>query len=248
MLRFLCCCFFTEDSENERQPLLESKSSDANEAGSARQTLPSHKAQSVSRTGRLLMRRVCVPDLDKRFSDMAETFNEQQECYEAMVGHIDNLRHTYGCAHRDTLSFSECLGKIRNEHNASYRISLKMRGYDFYLSVVPVGLEDESEAKMLPPCLRTAQSELRGTCERAKATISKGTTLQELIGWLLRSRDQMSNRVNEATPSYQERGRLNENLEENMKEVRRAKDLSMKYRQQAGEVFVEAAQIAGNYL
>lgn len=122
-----------------------------------------------------------------------------------------------------------------------------MKGYDFYLSVVPVGLEDENEDKMPPPCLMTAQTELRSTCERAKATISKGTALQELIGWLLRSRDQISCQVNEAAPSYQERGRLNENLEENMREVRRAKDLSMKYRQHAGDVFTEAAQIAGDY-
>lgn len=63
------------------------------------------------------MRRVCVPDFDKRFLDMAETFNEQQECYEAMVGHIANLRQTYGCGHSDTLALSECLGKIRKEHS-----------------------------------------------------------------------------------------------------------------------------------
>lgn len=101
---------------------------------------------------------------------------------------------------------------------------------------------------MLPSCLRMAQDELRGTSESAKATISKGTTLQELIGWLLRSKDQMTNQVKGAATSYQEQGRLNENLEENIREVKRAKDLSMKYRQQAGEVFTEAAQIAGDYL
>lgn len=70
----------------------------------------------MKRTGRLVMRRVCVPELDKRFSDMAETFNEQQECYEAMIRHIRNVQQTYGCAHSDTLFFSECLGKIREEH------------------------------------------------------------------------------------------------------------------------------------
>lgn len=123
-----------------------------------------------------------------------------------------------------------------------------MKGYDFSLSVVPLGLQDGSEQKMLASCLRLAQDELRGASENAKATISKGTTLQELIGWLLRSRDQMAKQVKGAAPSYQERGRLKENLEENMREVKRAKDLSVKYRQQAGEVFIEAAQIAGDYL
>lgn len=129
-----------------------------------------------------------------------------------------------------------------------YRISLKMKGYDFSLCVVPVGSEGEGEEEPMSPHLRLAQDELKGTSESAKATISKGTTLQELIGWLLRSKDQMAERVKEAAATYQEQGRLNENLEENMKEVRRAKELSLKYRQQAGEVLTEAAQIAGTAL
>lgn len=130
---------------------------------------------------------------------------------------------------------------------AKYRVSLKIKGYDFSLCVVPVGSECDSEEE-LSSHLRSAQNELKGTSESAKATISKGTTLQELIGWLLRSKDQMAEQVKGVTATYQEQGRLNENLEENMKEVRRAKELSLKYRQQAGEVFTEVAQIAGTYL
>lgn len=71
---------------------------------------------TVKRKGRLVMRRVCVPELDQRFSDMAEAFNEQQERYEAMVRHIRNLRQTYGCNHDDSLALAECLGTIRDEH------------------------------------------------------------------------------------------------------------------------------------
>ncbi|XP_073319667.1 uncharacterized protein [Pagrus major] len=191
------------------------------------------------------MRRVCVPELDQRFCDMAETFNEQQHRYEAMVRHIRNLRQIYGCNHNNSLALAECLGRIREEHEAKYRISLKIKGYDFSLNVVPVGFEGESEEEPLPPHLRLAQDDLKGTSESAKATISKGTTLQEMIGWLLRSKDPMAEQVNGAAATYQEQGRLNENLEENIKEVRRAKELSLGYRQQAGEVLTEAAQIAG---
>lgn len=107
--------------------------------------------------------------------------------------------------------------------------------------------EGESEEQP-PPHLRLAQDELKATSESAKATISKGTTLQELIGWLLRSKDQMADQVKGAAATYQEQGRLNENLKENMMEVRRAKELSLGYKQQAGEVFTEAAHIAGAYL
>ncbi|XP_035537246.1 uncharacterized protein si:ch73-345f18.3 [Morone saxatilis] len=250
MLRFICCCCFSsENSGSERQPLLDPRPSDLNGSESARQTRPAHSdAQTVKRIGRLVMRRVCVPELDKRFSDMAETFNEQQQRYEAMVQHIINLRQVYGCNHNDSLALAECVGKIRDEHEAKYRVSLKIKGYDFSLSVVPAGPEGECEEEPLPPHLRLAQDELKGASESAKATISKGTTLQELIGWLLRSKDQMAEQVKGAAASYQEQGRLNENLEENMKEVRRAKELSLGYRQRAGEVLTEAAQIAGAYL
>lgn len=184
-----------------------------------------------------------MPELDQRFYDMAETFNQQQEHYEAMVRHIRNLRQCYGCNHDDTLTFAECVGKIRDEHEAKHRVSLQIKGYDFFLNVVPVGSEVEEEP--LPPHLRLAQDELKGTSENTKATISKSTKLQELTAWLLRSKDQMAEQVKGTAVTYQEQGRLLENLEENMREVKRAKELSRGYRQRAEEVLTEAARIAG---
>ncbi|KAK9526943.1 hypothetical protein VZT92_015615 [Zoarces viviparus] len=244
MLRFLCCCCFSsENSATERQPLLHPTPSDLNGAGSARQNRPGHSdAQTVRRIGRLVMRRVCVPEIDQRFSDMAETFNEQHERYEAMVRHISNLRQSSGCNHDNTLALAECVGTIRDEHETRYRVTLKMKGYDFTLNVVPVC---EGEEEPLPPHLQLAQDEMKGTSESAKATISKGTTLQELIGWLLRSKDHMAEQVRGAAVTHQEQGRLEENLEENLKEVKRAKELSLGYRQRAGEVLTEAVQISG---
>lgn len=120
-----------------------------------------------------------------------------------------------------------------------------MKGYDFTLNVVPVG---EGEEKPLPSHLQLAQDEIKGIYESAKVTISKYTTLQELTGWLLRNKDQMAEQVKGAALNYQEQGRLNENLEENLKEVSRAKELSLGYKQRAGEVLTDAAQIAGAYL
>lgn len=72
--------------------------------------------QAVRRIGRLVMRRVGVPELDKRFSDVAESFNEQFEHYEAMVRHIHNVRQVYGCNHSDGLTLAECVGRMRDEH------------------------------------------------------------------------------------------------------------------------------------
>ncbi|XP_040909704.1 uncharacterized protein si:ch73-345f18.3 [Toxotes jaculatrix] len=245
MLRFLCCsCFSSENSANERQPLLQPRPPDLNEPASARQ-IPPARSETVRRTGRLVVRRMDVPELDHRFSDVAETFNKQQEHYEAMVQHISSLRQSCNCAQGNTLAFADCVGTIREEYKATYKVSIKMNGYDFSLSVVPVGSEGKHEDEPLPPCLKLAQNELRGTSESARATISKGTKLQELFAWLLRSRDEMAEQVKGAASSYQDQGRLTNNLEENIKEVRRAKELSMGYKQRAGEVLTEAAQVAG---
>ncbi|XP_015231966.1 PREDICTED: uncharacterized protein LOC107085868 [Cyprinodon variegatus] len=245
MFRLLCCCCVPSDNLNERQPLLQPVSSAAiNGAESARQAPSAHNdVQTVKRIGKLMMRRVNVTDLDLRFNDMAESFNEQQKHYEAMVEHIRKLKQISGSTNVDNLAFAECIGKIRIEHESTYRVSLKMKGYDFSLVTNPIGPEGENEEK--PLCLQSAQSEVMGLSDRAKATISKGTALIQLIDWLLRGHSQMAEQVKGAAENYQEEGRLCDNLEENMKEVRRAKELSQRYRQQAGEVYNEAAQIAG---
>lgn len=57
-----------------------------------------------------------MPELDQHFSDMAETFNQQQEQFETMVRHITNLKQLYGCNRSDSLALAECLGLIRAEH------------------------------------------------------------------------------------------------------------------------------------
>ncbi|XP_014898448.1 uncharacterized protein LOC106953879 isoform X1 [Poecilia latipinna] len=250
MLRLLCCCFVSSDSLGERQPLLQPGSpSEVTEAESARRAPSAHNgkpdAPIVKRSGKLVMRRVNVPELDHRFTDMAEIFNEQQAHYEAMVGHIRKLKQSCDITDVDNLAVAECIGALRKEHETTYRVSLKMKGYDFSLILDPVGPEGETEEEPLPLALQRAQNEFRGISDSAKATVSKGAKLLQLMDWLLRSNSQMVEQVKGAAETYQEQGRLNDNLEENIKEVRRAKELSQRYRKQADEVYTEAVQIAG---
>lgn len=117
-----------------------------------------------------------------------------------------------------------------------------MKGYDFSLSVESDGVDNET---LFPPALRFAQEELKCTSDNTKAAVSKGAILQELISWLLRSQVKIAEQVKRVTATYQDQGRLHENLEKNMKEVRRAKELSVKYRQHADQVLTEAARVAG---
>lgn len=238
----ICVCVL------QRQSLLQSRPSPRTTEPlipeSARQIKPSHNdKRTLSRSGRLVLRRVGVPELDQRFSDTSETFNEQQERFDLMTQHIIKLRQTFGCNHDNSLSLTECVRRIREENEGRYRITLQIKGYDFSLSVVSVSSETKPEVS-LPPRLRLAKEELKGVSQGAKATVAAGTKLQELTGWLLRSEERMVEQVKEAAPTYQEQCRLEENLKETMQEVRRAKELSLRYRKQAGEVLTEVSQIA----
>lgn len=82
--------------------------------------------------GKLVIKRVSVPDLDQRFSDMAETFNKQHEHYETMVRHIKNVRQIYGCNNNNSLALAECVKKIREEHGKIYSGSVKAASHDFH--------------------------------------------------------------------------------------------------------------------
>lgn len=64
----------------------------------------------------MVMRRVGVQELDRRFSDITEIFNKQHEHYETMVRCIRNVRQIYGCNSNDTPALNECLMRIREAH------------------------------------------------------------------------------------------------------------------------------------
>ncbi|CAL8294094.1 unnamed protein product [Merluccius merluccius] len=250
MSSLCCCCFSGETDDDERQPLLQPpRPTDPSTTESARRIRPS-PPDAATRThgGRLEMRRVGLSELDQRFSDVAETFHEQREHHEAMARCVAHLRQCYGCNHDNTLLLSDCLKKIRVEHGTHYRIALQMKGYDFSLSAVPLqesGEDGDNRPPPVPGRLQSAQDALRGVSQAAKMTVSVGTKLQELIGWLLRSEERLAEQVAKAAPTYQERQRLEENLQNNLRETRRGRQLSLEYKQSAGEVLNEAAQLAG---
>ncbi|KAL0962038.1 hypothetical protein UPYG_G00334930 [Umbra pygmaea] len=235
------CCVCPSEDTDERQPLLVPKLSESNEPASARKHRPT---PTVSQSGPLVPKRVGVNDLDQRFSDVAETFNQQQESYDIMKEHITSLCRTFDSNNASSQSLTECVRKIREEHEEDYRITIVMYGYDFSLSVVPLNSATEGNVST-PHRLRLAQKELKIISHAAKTVVAAGTKLQELIDWLLNTGEQMAEQVREAAPTHQERCRLEENLIGTMQEVRRARELSLGYRLQAGEVQTEASQVAG---
>lgn len=118
-----------------------------------------------------------------------------------------------------------------------HQVTFLMKGYDFSLAVVP---NDE-----VPSKLRCTQDSIRSLCQASKAIVAAGTKLQEMIGWLLKSEEQVANQVLKEAPAYQEKLRLEDNLKENLQECRRARDQSAAYREEAGKIHNEAALLSG---
>lgn len=189
---------------------------------------------AVQKSGRFLARHVGISDLDERFRDVAEMFNKQQEDYETMKDTLENLANHYKCPVTDSLS--QCLKKIKQEHELQ-PISLEVKGYDFSLTV-------RSDTEISSELKRTQES-IAEMSKAAKAVISVATKLQEMMDWLLKAEESMIQQVEASESRHQERKRLLDNLKENLLETRRAKELSPKYRKEAGNLLNEAAVLSG---
>ncbi|XP_016428401.1 uncharacterized protein LOC107755956 isoform X2 [Sinocyclocheilus rhinocerous] len=163
-----------------------------------------------------------------------ETFNKQQEHYESMKSKLQTLASRYHCPINDSLS--ECLRKIKEKHELCH-ISLEVKGYDFSLMV-------RSEAE-IPSELKRTQENVTELSRAAKSVISVSTKLHEMIDSLLRAEDSMIRQIEDAESRHQEQKRLLDNLRANLREARRAKELSPKYRKEAGNLLNEAALLSG---
>lgn len=119
----------------------------------------------------------------------------------------------------------------------THHVRLQMRGYDFTLEVTP---EED-----VPEKLKRTQENVRELCQAVKASVSVSTMLQEMIDWLLKSEETLTQQVREAATTHQDKQRLGGNLRENLQEVRRAKELSPHYREKAGKLLNEAALLSG---
>ncbi|XP_042601274.1 uncharacterized protein si:ch73-345f18.3 isoform X2 [Cyprinus carpio] len=224
------CCFSSPDGDDEREPLIQSNNKTP--AESARPPRPANNVDQ--RSGSFTARCVGVSGLDERFTDVAETFNKQQEHYESMNNKLQTLASHYHCPINDSLS--ECLRKIKEKHELCH-ISLEVKGYDFSLMV-------RSEAE-IPSELKRTQENVNELSRAAKSVISVSTKLHKMIDSLLRDEDSMVSQIKDAESRHQEQRRLVDNLRENLREARRAKELSPKYREEAGNLLNEAALLSG---
>ncbi|XP_056597102.1 uncharacterized protein si:ch73-345f18.3 [Triplophysa dalaica] len=223
------CCFSSRGEDGEREPIVPKNQ---NQPESARSRPTANDTRQ--KTGSFSARHVDVPDLDLRFKDVSETFNKQQENYKQMKEMLQCISRRYQLSTNDSLS--QCLKKIKEEHDEPY-IGLEVKGYDFTLVV-------RSEAE-IPDKLKRTQEDFTELSKAAKGVMSVGTKLQEMIDSLLQAEEGITRQVEEAQPIYQERKRLVDNLKENLREAKRAKELSPKYRNEAGDLLKEVAKLSG---
>ncbi|KAL4629745.1 hypothetical protein GN956_G16638 [Arapaima gigas] len=223
-----CCSDVGNSSEDERQPLLLPQSV---KQVSRAATSPQDLKCLAEKDNRLTPKYVGVPGIDKNFIDIAEMFNQQQEDYKTMRECLRSLKDSYRCSHGDGLS--ECLMKIKDEHSA-HRPNLEMKGYEFSLAL---------SSDKVPEKLEKAQDWLKTLCVASKAITAKSTKLQEIIKWVLQSEEDFMQQVKKASPNFLDQQRVEGNLKENVKEVKRAKELSKKYGQEASDLLNEVVHL-----
>ncbi|KAK6491182.1 hypothetical protein HHUSO_G5932 [Huso huso] len=232
---WFCCCFCpnearTTSTQAERQPLMQSKS-----ARQLRRSNPHSTANDVTQKhGRFIAKHVEVPELDQRFIDIADTFNQQAEHHQAMGGCLERLKASYQCAAGSTLA--DCLQRMRDEHSA-FNIAVQMQGYNFSVVVKPESAPDIK--------LQEAQELMKNLNQASKSIAAASTKLQEMITSALHSEMEITHRVKEAKRPYQEQIRVEANLKENFQEVKRIKQLSSQYREEASSLLNEMARLAG---
>ncbi|KAK2887732.1 hypothetical protein Q8A67_015960 [Cirrhinus molitorella] len=228
------CCFSSPDGDDERAPLVQSDKRIQTESARPRAAAKADVADVDQKSGRFNARHVGVSGLDERFTDVADTFNKQQEHYETMKNKLQTIASRYHCTNNDSLS--QCLKKVKENHELCH-ISLEVKGYDFILMV-------RSEAE-IPSELKRTQENITELSRATKSIISISPKLHAVIDWLLKEEDSMISQIEAAESRHQEQKRLLDNLKENLKEARRAKELSPKYRKEAGNLLNEAALLSG---
>lgn len=119
----------------------------------------------------------------------------------------------------------------------AYSPSLQMKGYDFSLVLPP-------PRGPVPKRLQETQQRVRAICLAAKAIAETSTKLQEMIDWVLHCKAEFAQQVGNAAQTYLDQRRVEANLRENMEEVQRARDLSQRYRQEAGDLMREVDQLS----
>ncbi|XP_069809037.1 uncharacterized protein [Dendropsophus ebraccatus] len=214
----LCCCCIQSSTDDETVPF--SKSA------------PAPKQVKVLEKGKkLVVKNVNVKEYDDKFVEIAELYNNQVENYTAMKKCLFQLNEVNG-----TANLPGCMEKMKEKYS-DYGIQAQLKGYNFSLVV--------KETENIPENLQESQELIKELSRATKVLIGSQTKLGGMVFSVSQIREEMVDRIKEVNVGYLDQIRLVENMEENVKNIDKAKLLSTEYEQEASEVLKEMADIAG---
>ncbi|XP_073416138.1 uncharacterized protein [Dendrobates tinctorius] len=213
-----CCCVQASDNEDETVPFSKSIQ------------VPK-QVKVLDKGKKLAVKTVNVKEYDDKFIEIAELYNNQVESYTSMKKSLSQLNEV-----NDSTNLTSCIEKIKEKYS-NYNIQIQMKGYNFNLLVEPT--ED------IPENLQESQELIKELSRANKVLIGSQTKLGGMVFSLCQKQEEMANKIKEVNPGYLDQIRLVENLEENMKNIEKAKLLSTKYEEEASEVLRNIAHIAG---
>ncbi|XP_067854327.1 uncharacterized protein si:ch73-345f18.3 isoform X2 [Heptranchias perlo] len=180
--------------------------------------------------GRITAKLVNVADLDQCFADIVHTFNHQQKNHITL---LESTRLLKECCQCNTLI--DCFQRLQHE-NSHFEIKLDVQGYNFSLSVQP--------QQSIPNQLQLAQQYTKQLCASTISIIAADPKLQEMINSMVQAEDEHLEKVKLVNDSYQEQSRRLSNVKDNFMEVKRAKQLSNVYREEAHRILKDIAKLA----
>ncbi|XP_075072960.1 uncharacterized protein LOC142161336 [Mixophyes fleayi] len=209
------CC--VETSEEENEPL------------SKGLRIP-RQVTVLEKGDKLVVRKVNVAPYDEKFSEIAELYNKQMEYHVTMKKSLSQLYNG------NTSNLAGCIETLKAKHSNS-DIQIQIEGYNFSLVV--------KEAENIPGDLKEAQEAMAKLSRATKLLIGIQTKLSGMVFSVAQEKTEMANKIQETNTGYLDRIRLADNLDENLKNIDRAKQLSKEYEQEANNVLMEIAAIAG---
>ncbi|XP_063817215.1 uncharacterized protein LOC135056233 [Pseudophryne corroboree] len=215
---FLCCGCCVEASKEEQEPL---------SSGSRIQK----QVIVLEKGNKLVVKKVNVAIHDEKFSEIAELYNKQVDYYVTMKDCLSQLKNGNTSA-----GLASCIETLKTKHN-NYDIQIQMEGYNFSLEI--------KAAKDIPDDLKNAQEVMTRLSQATKLLLGTQTRLGGMIFSLSQEKNKMANDIQEVNTGYLDQIRLVGNLEENIQNIDKAKQLSKEYEEEANKVFMEIAEIAG---
>ncbi|KAM4031409.1 uncharacterized protein ACNLHF_018874 [Anomaloglossus baeobatrachus] len=213
-----CCCVQASDNEDETVPFSKSVQ------------VPK-QVKVLDKGKKLAIKIVNVKEFDDKFVEIAELYNNQVENYTTLKKCLSQLNEV-----NDSDNLTSCIEKIEEKYS-NYNIQIQMKGYNFNLLVEPN--ED------IPEKLQQSQELMKELSRATKVLIGSQTKLGGMVFSLSQKKEEMTEKIKELNPGYLDQIRLVENLEENMKNIDKAKQLSTEYEEEASEVLRNIAHIAG---